>query len=230
MGTGRGYAGGRRLTASIRRRDASMSENQASVSLIAEGKDYELLGHRGQGLASSCAPRPISHRAFAGRGCGALSGRLRGDHSCNTRTGSRTRPSPSSGTRAAIAGSQHRTESDHGNAVKTTQDGRKLEVIGLAICLDGQLEAFELIEVKLHPNQRAIWTVMPEATHMAGRVALTREEADDRGRRLQGGRGADPGQPRRHQRALPDRSDVEGPRAGHRIVPIAIRLGDTARA
>lgn len=62
--------------------------------------------------------------------------------------------------------------------VKTTQDGRKLEVIGLAICLDGQLEAFELIEVKLHPNKRAIWAVMPEATHMAGRVALTRHEAD----------------------------------------------------
>jgi hypothetical protein len=62
--------------------------------------------------------------------------------------------------------------------VKTTQDGRKLEVIGLAICLDGQLEAFELIEVKLHPNKRAICKVLPEATHMAGRVALTREEAD----------------------------------------------------
>jgi hypothetical protein len=62
--------------------------------------------------------------------------------------------------------------------VKTTQDGRKLEVIGLAICLDGELEAFELIEVKLHPNKRAIWKVMPEATHMAGRVALSREEAD----------------------------------------------------
>jgi len=62
--------------------------------------------------------------------------------------------------------------------VKTTQDGRKLEVIGLAICLDGGLEAFELIEVKLHPNKRAIWEIMPEATHMAGRVALTREEAD----------------------------------------------------
>ena len=62
--------------------------------------------------------------------------------------------------------------------VKTTQDGRKLEVIGLAICLEGQLEAFELIEVKLHPNKRAIWQVMPEATHMAGRVALTKEEAD----------------------------------------------------
>jgi hypothetical protein len=62
--------------------------------------------------------------------------------------------------------------------VKTTQDGRKLEVIGLSICLDGQLEAFELIEVKLHPNRRAIWTAMPEATHIAGRVPLTREEAD----------------------------------------------------
>ena len=62
--------------------------------------------------------------------------------------------------------------------VKTTQDGRKLEVIGLAICLEGQLEAFELIEVKLHPNRRAIWQVMPEATHMAGRVALTQAEAD----------------------------------------------------
>ncbi len=62
--------------------------------------------------------------------------------------------------------------------VKTTQDGRKLEVIGLAICLDGQLEAFELVEVKMHPNKRAIWTVMSEATHMAGRVALTREEAE----------------------------------------------------
>ena len=62
--------------------------------------------------------------------------------------------------------------------VKTTQDGRKLEVIGLAICLDGALEAFELVEVKLHPNRRAIWTAVPEATHMAGRVALTQEEAD----------------------------------------------------
>jgi hypothetical protein len=62
--------------------------------------------------------------------------------------------------------------------VKVTQDGRRLEVVGLAICLDGQLEAFELIEVKLHPNRRAIWKVMPEATHMAGRVALSREEAD----------------------------------------------------
>lgn len=61
--------------------------------------------------------------------------------------------------------------------VKVTQDGRKLEVVGLAICLDGQLEAFELIEVKLHPNRRAILRVMPDATHMAGRVALNVEQA-----------------------------------------------------
>ncbi len=62
--------------------------------------------------------------------------------------------------------------------VKTTQDGRKLEVVGLAICLDGKLEAFDLIEVKMHPNRAAILKVAPDATHMAGRVALTREEAD----------------------------------------------------
>lgn len=62
--------------------------------------------------------------------------------------------------------------------VKTTQDGRKLEVVGFAIYLEGVLEAVDLTEVKLHPNMRKIWAVMPEATHMAGRVALTREEAE----------------------------------------------------
>lgn len=62
--------------------------------------------------------------------------------------------------------------------VKVTQDGRRLEVVGLAICLDGKLEAFELIEVKAHPNRRAIWAAVPDATHMAGRVPLTQSEAD----------------------------------------------------
>lgn len=61
--------------------------------------------------------------------------------------------------------------------VKTTQDGRKVEVIGLAICLDGELEAFELVEVKLHPNRRKIWEAAPDATHMAGRITLTKDEA-----------------------------------------------------
>jgi len=62
--------------------------------------------------------------------------------------------------------------------IKTTADGRKLEVVGLAIMLDGKLEAFDLMEVKLHPNRRKIWEVSPDATHMAGRVTLTQEEAD----------------------------------------------------
>jgi len=61
--------------------------------------------------------------------------------------------------------------------VKMTQDGRKLEVVGLAICLAGQLEAFELIEVKDHPNRRKILEVSPDATHLAGRVTLTGDEA-----------------------------------------------------
>lgn len=62
--------------------------------------------------------------------------------------------------------------------VKTTQDGRRLDVVGLAICLDGALEAFELIEVKMHPNRRAILAAAPDAAYMAGRVTLTREEAE----------------------------------------------------
>lgn len=62
--------------------------------------------------------------------------------------------------------------------VKTTQDGRKLEVRGFGIYLDGELEAFDLIEAKMHPHRRQIWAVMPEATHIAGRVALSKEEAE----------------------------------------------------
>lgn len=61
--------------------------------------------------------------------------------------------------------------------IKTTQDGRRLEVAGLAILLDSKLEAFELIEVKDHPRARAIWEMDPQASHMAGRVMLTEEEA-----------------------------------------------------
>lgn len=62
--------------------------------------------------------------------------------------------------------------------IKTTQDGRKLEVVGLAICLGGKLEALELVEVRHHPNRAAIRQAAPDATHMAGRVPLTRAEAE----------------------------------------------------
>jgi len=60
--------------------------------------------------------------------------------------------------------------------VKTTLDGRKVEVVGQAITLSGKLEAVELIPVKDHPNRAAILKAMPEAAYMAGRVALTQEE------------------------------------------------------
>lgn len=61
--------------------------------------------------------------------------------------------------------------------IKKTLDGRRVEVIGQAICLDGKLEAIDLMEVKAHPNRHAIRRVAPDATHMAGRVTLTAEEA-----------------------------------------------------
>lgn len=61
--------------------------------------------------------------------------------------------------------------------IKTTADGRRLEVSGLAILLDGKLEAFDLIEVKDHPRAPAILALEPAATHLAGRVVLTLEEA-----------------------------------------------------
>lgn len=60
--------------------------------------------------------------------------------------------------------------------VKMTEDGRKLEVKGFAIYLDGVLEAVDLTEVKMHPAKRKIWSIMPDATHVAGRVALNEQE------------------------------------------------------
>ncbi len=62
--------------------------------------------------------------------------------------------------------------------IKITQDGRRLEVKGFALYLDGVLEAVDLSEVNQHPLKWKILDAMPDATHVAGRVALTREEAD----------------------------------------------------
>jgi len=62
--------------------------------------------------------------------------------------------------------------------IRTTTEGRRIEVIGLAICLDGKLEAYELMPVIDHPNRIAIQKAVPDATHMAGRLALTAEEAE----------------------------------------------------
>ena len=62
--------------------------------------------------------------------------------------------------------------------IKTTRDGRRVEVIGMSICLDGELESDKLVAVIDHPHWRAILQTAPEATHMAGRVALSVDEAE----------------------------------------------------
>ncbi|MGV7207107.1 hypothetical protein ACLB1G_04535 [Oxalobacteraceae bacterium A2-2] len=61
--------------------------------------------------------------------------------------------------------------------IKTTASGQKVEVIGAAIYLDGQLEAGYLVEVIEHPNRAAILRAVPDATHVAGRLPLNRFEA-----------------------------------------------------
>ena len=61
--------------------------------------------------------------------------------------------------------------------IRHTQDGRRVEVIGRFLCLDGRRETDALVDVRQHPNRMAIWQAAPEATHMAGRIPLTREEA-----------------------------------------------------
>lgn len=63
------------------------------------------------------------------------------------------------------------------NYIKTTLDGRTVSVIGTAVCLDGTPEADRLVPVVEHPNWRAILGAAPEATHMAGRLPLTVDEA-----------------------------------------------------
>lgn len=61
--------------------------------------------------------------------------------------------------------------------IRNTSDGRKIEVIGPHVCVDGKPVADALVEVKTHPNREAILFTLPNASHMAGPVALTQEEA-----------------------------------------------------
>lgn len=62
--------------------------------------------------------------------------------------------------------------------IRSTADGRRIEVIDDTVCLDGRVEARELVALIEHPNRQAILHVLPRATHMAGRLALTMEEAN----------------------------------------------------
>ena len=61
--------------------------------------------------------------------------------------------------------------------IKTTQDGRKVEVIDGWICLAGAREADSLIPLEEHPNRQAISKAVPGATHAAGRLPFTHAEA-----------------------------------------------------
>jgi hypothetical protein len=61
--------------------------------------------------------------------------------------------------------------------VKTTSDGRRVEVIGRHLCLDGRPEAGSLVVIDEHPNRQAILQAVPRATHVAGRLPLTMAEA-----------------------------------------------------
>jgi hypothetical protein len=61
--------------------------------------------------------------------------------------------------------------------VKTTLDGRVVEVIGRHLCLAGVREADSLVALDEHPNRAAILKAVPLATHMAGRLPLTLPEA-----------------------------------------------------
>lgn len=61
--------------------------------------------------------------------------------------------------------------------VKSTEDGRKVEVIDGWLCLNGQREADTLIPLIEHPNRQAIARAVPGATHMGGRIPLRHDEA-----------------------------------------------------
>lgn len=72
--------------------------------------------------------------------------------------------------------------------IKTTSDGRKVEVIDQSVCLEGRKEADYLVPIAEHPNRKAILQAVPDATHMAGRLPLTAEEAVIAAKALEEGR------------------------------------------
>jgi hypothetical protein len=61
--------------------------------------------------------------------------------------------------------------------IKTTLDGRKVEVIDGWVCLAGVREADSLVSLMEHPNRQAIASAVPGASHVAGRLPLTLAEA-----------------------------------------------------
>lgn len=68
-------------------------------------------------------------------------------------------------------------EADRRTLIRHTSDGRRIEVIGRWVCLDGRPEADQLVVIDEHPNRQAILARVPQATHVAGRLPLTLAEA-----------------------------------------------------
>lgn len=62
--------------------------------------------------------------------------------------------------------------------IKMTKDGRKVEVIGHSVCINGIAEASVIASIGNHPARRQILQALPTATHIAGRIALTSKEAE----------------------------------------------------
>ncbi len=60
--------------------------------------------------------------------------------------------------------------------VKTTEDGRLVEVIDGWLCLAGHRETDTLVPLIEHPNRQAIAKAVPGATHMGGRIPLRHDE------------------------------------------------------
>lgn len=65
----------------------------------------------------------------------------------------------------------------HSTFIKTTQDGRQVEVKEGWIWLGEVREANHLIALDEHPNRQAILRAVPGASHVAGRLPLTLPEA-----------------------------------------------------
>lgn len=61
--------------------------------------------------------------------------------------------------------------------IKTTLDGRRVEVIDGWVYLGGVREADSLIPMDEHPNRQAIAKAVPSATHVCGRLPFTLAEA-----------------------------------------------------
>lgn len=61
--------------------------------------------------------------------------------------------------------------------IRNTADGRPIEVIGSYVCVARDPVADGVVEVETHPNREAILAAVPNATHMAGPIALTAPEA-----------------------------------------------------